>query len=159
MGLILVSPVFEPNGPIPQRYTGDGEDLSPPLHIGNISSDTVELALIVEDPDAPQPEPWIHWVVYRIPADTQGLPEGIEAIERPREAPLIEQGQNSWGTIGYRGPAPPRGHGVHHYHFRLFALRDSPDVRGPLGSDDLRRAMQGLILEEVDLVGTYERHK
>ncbi len=157
MGLILVSPVFEPNGPIPRRYTGDGEDLSPPLHIGNIPGDTAELTLIVEDPDAPTPEPWIHWVACKIPADTQGLPEGIEPDERPRQVPLIVQGRNSWGTIGYRGPAPPRGHGVHHYHFRLFALRDAPDMRGPLGADDLRRAMQGLIAEEVDLVGTYER--
>ena len=158
MTINVTSPVFEPNGPIPRMYTGDGEDVSPPIHIDG-PPDAQEYALIMDDPDAPTPEPWVHWVIYKLPSDTRIIPEGVEQDERPRNCQLALQGPNSWDTIGYRGPAPPRGHGVHHYHFHVYALREPVDVRGPITKEDLLRAMQGLILDEGDLIGTYERKK
>ena len=113
--------------------------------------------MIVEDPDAPRAEPWVHWVLYKIPADVRTLPEGIPPAPT-LDVPLgAMQGKNSWGTDGYRGPAPPPGHGTHHYHFRLYAL-DAP-LRAAQGLDKpgLLAAMEGHILAQAELVGTYER--
>ncbi len=81
-----------------------------------------ELALIVDDPDAPTPEPWVHWVIYKIPVTTEGLAEGVPPVAQPGFPPTALQGKNSWGSLGYRGPAPPKGHGVHRYFFKLYAL-------------------------------------
>ena len=87
MGLILTSPVFEPNDPIPKRYTADGDDLSPPLHIGGIPSDTAELALIVDDPDAPTASPWVHWVACRIAQNMQACPRASNRMSGQRGCP------------------------------------------------------------------------
>jgi len=111
----------------------------------------------VEDPDAPQTEPFVHWVIYKISTTEMGLSEGI-----PREVKLESpagalQGQNSFKKIGYNGPAPPKGHGMHHYHFRLYVLDQALDVRGGLDAKSLRVAMSGHIVDEADLVGTYQR--
>lgn len=155
--LVLQSEAFSPNGPIPRRYTGDGEDLSPPLTWSGVPEGTKELVLIVDDPDAPRPEPWVHWVLYKIPADTPGLPEGIPTSGPVSSPPGAVQGKNSWPKNGYGGPYPPTGHGVHHYHFKLYAL----DVELTLGAgatkEALLKAMQGHVLAEGELVGTYQR--
>jgi Raf kinase inhibitor-like YbhB/YbcL family protein len=157
MGMTLQSDAFAEGRAIPRRYTEDGEDLSPPLTWSGQPDGTRELALIVDDPDAPRDEPWVHWVVCKIPADVRTLTEGIPqapTLDIPRGA---KQGKNSWGTDGYRGPAPPKGHGMHHYHFRLYAL-DAP-IAAAQGVDKagLLGAMQGHVLGEAELVGTYER--
>src|SRR5262245_27454937 len=112
MGLTVRSPAFADGRAIPRRHTGDGEDLSPPLAWSALPPHTRELALIVDDPDAPTSEPWVHWLLYGVPATGDGLTEGMAPEPSPSAIPPARQGKNSWGTIGYRGPAPPRGHGV-----------------------------------------------
>jgi hypothetical protein len=115
------------------------------------------LALIVEDPDAPRAEPWVHWVLYKIPADVRTLAEGIPPSPAPAVPRGALQGKSSWGTDGYRGPAPPRGHGTHHYHFRLYALDAPLAAAQGLDKAGLLEAMKGHVLAEAELVGTYER--
>jgi Raf kinase inhibitor-like YbhB/YbcL family protein len=147
--LILTSPAFPAQSPIPRKYTGEGQDISPPLAWSGVPQDAKELALICEDPDAPPPTPWVHWVAYGIPPTQQGLPEGAHEH--------LTQGQNDFHKTGYAGPMPPPGHGVHHYHFRLYAL-DAPLQAGPgLTKKQLQAAMRGHILAEGELIGTYER--
>ncbi len=122
MSLTLSSTAFAGGKPIPRRHSGDGEDLSPPLSWSGVPSSARELALIVDDPDAPTKEPWVHWVIYKIPVGTEGFAEGVPPIGHPGYPPTALQGKNSWGSFGYRGPAPPKGHGVHRYFFKLYAL-------------------------------------
>src|SRR5437868_14346230 len=121
MALTLRSDAFAHGRPIPRRYTEDGEDLSPPLTWSGLPEGTRELALIVDDPDAPRAEPFVHWVVYKIPVDSSGLPESRPSHAKSA-APLhgALQGENSRGELGYIGPTPPAGHGTHHYHFHLY---------------------------------------
>ncbi len=157
MTLALKSAAFAPGTNIPRRHAGDGEDLSPPLEWSDLPPETRELALILHDPDAPSPQPWVHWVIYKIPTSTSAMAEGVH----PRPAPSFPagavQGKNSWGTIGYRGPAPPRGHGVHLYHFRLYALNATLNLAAGVDKPALLAAMRGHVLAEAELVGTYER--
>jgi Raf kinase inhibitor-like YbhB/YbcL family protein len=151
------SPAFKEGQPIPVKYTGDGEDVSPELVWSGLPKGTKELALIVDDPDAPVSEPWVHWVIYNIPASVSGLPEGVPPTPTLAQPPGTLQGTNTWGTIGYRGPAPPKGHGKHHYHFKLYAL-DAPLSAGPgLDKKALLDAMSGHVLSHRELVGTYQR--
>jgi Raf kinase inhibitor-like YbhB/YbcL family protein len=145
----LTSPAFAANSPIPRKYTGEGEDISPPLAWSGAPREAKELALICDDPDAPTPTPWVHWVVYGISSTQRELPEGAHEH--------LTQGHNDFHKIGYGGPMPPPGHGVHHYHFHLYAL-DTPLHAGPgLTKEQLLAAMRGHILAESELVGTYER--
>jgi len=157
MSMSIRSDAFADGRAIPRRHTGDGEDLSPSLTWSGLPEGTRELALIVDDPDAPRAEPWVHWVLHKIPADVTTLAEGIPpspTLDKPQGA---LQGKNSWGTDGYRGPAPPRGHGTHHYHFRLYALDTPLHVPHGLDKPGLLRAMQGHILAQAETVGTYAR--
>src|SRR5687768_3372233 len=118
MAMRIESPAFALGQRIPVLHTGDGQDVSPALTWAGLPAGTRELALVVDDPDAPTPEPWVHWVVYQIPADAAGLPEGVPPGDAGIAAPAgAAQGRNTFGRIGYGGPAPPRGHGTHHYHF------------------------------------------
>ncbi len=155
----LTSRAFRDGDPIPRRHTGDGEDLSPPLAWTGVPAGTQELALLCDDPDAPTPQPWVHWVIFNIPADVTSLPEGVPRKPRLDEPISATQGTNSWpsNNVGYRGPAPPRGHGTHHYHFVLYALDHRLTL--PPGADKpgLMKAMKGHILATGELVGTYER--
>jgi Raf kinase inhibitor-like YbhB/YbcL family protein len=157
MPMTIHSDAFAGGHAIPRRHTEDGQDLSPPLAWSGLPVGTRELALLVDDPDAPRAEPWVHWILYKITADVLKLGEGIP------QKPMLEtpigalQGKNSWGTVGYRGPAPPRGHGTHHYHFRLYALNAPLGGTQGLDKKGLLSAMHNLILAEAELVGTYER--
>jgi Raf kinase inhibitor-like YbhB/YbcL family protein len=157
MSLILRSPAFSNGDPIPRRYSGDGEDLSPPLSWTGLPPRAVRLALIVDDPDAPTSRPWVHWVIYNLPADEQGLVEGIPPVAKPPSPAGALQGKNSWGSVGYRGPAPPKGHGIHRYIFRLVALDGALDLPEGLDKDALLAAIRGHILTESELTGTYHR--
>jgi Raf kinase inhibitor-like YbhB/YbcL family protein len=159
MSLQLHCPAFPDGSPIPRRHTGDGEDLSPPLSWSDVPAETKELALVVDDPDAPTAEPWVHWVVYSIPASSGGLPEGVVPADRPPQPAGSLQGVNSWGAVGYRGPAPPRGHGVHHYHFRLHALDAPLGLLPGLDKRAVLKAISGHVLATGEYVGTYERSK
>ena len=156
--MILFSPAFKQNHLIPRKHTGDGDDISPALSWSEVPAATKEFALLVDDPDAPTPEPWVHWVLYKIPGATADLAEHLPpALHVPRPAGAL-QGRNSWPQgIGYRGPAPPKGHGLHHYHFRLYALDKPLDIEPGLDKAALITAMHGHILAEGELVGTYQR--
>ena len=143
---------------IPERHTADGADVSPALEWTGVPAGTVELALIVDDPDAPRSEPWVHWVVYGIPVGSLGLPEGVSGDPEALEGVgALKEGVNDFGDVGYGGPAPPRGHGVHHYHFRLYALDAALTAPSGLSKRELLAAMSGHILAGGELVGTYER--
>ena len=158
MSIHLTSDAFDDGRPIARRYAQEGENISPPLKWSGVPSAARELALIVEDPDAPKPKPFVHWVMYKIPPTTTHLPAAIPKAAQLRSPPDAMQGINSTEMIGYDGPAPPPGHGTHHYHFRLYAL-DHPltvDVEA-LDRAKLLAAMSGHILDEGELVGTYQR--
>jgi hypothetical protein len=153
------SPAFQAGQPIPKKFTQDGENISPALNFSGVPSGTRELILIVEDPDAPKPHPnpFIHWVLYNLPPETRSLPEAVPT-DRTLRTPLgAKQGQNSAGKIGYIGCAPPPAHGPHHYHFKLFALDTNLNIAPALERDTLLTAMKGHIIEQAQIVGTYER--
>jgi Raf kinase inhibitor-like YbhB/YbcL family protein len=161
MTIKVTSAAFADGKPIPKQYTGEGRDVSPQLAWTNVPEKTKELALICDDPDAPRSEPWVHWVIYKIPAGTTGLAEGI-----PRELQLNDpagaiQGKNSWppsdDNVGYRGPMPPPGHGTHHYHFKVYALDVALSAKPGLDKNALLREMKGHVLGEGELIGTYKR--
>ena len=153
----LTSQAFAQNERMPRRYSGDGEDLSPPLTWSGVPENAVELALICDDPDAPMAEPFVHWVAYGIDPVLGGLPEGVPAGKEVNDPVSIQQGETSFGKAGYGGPAPPRGHGVHHYHFKLYALSQPLNTGGGLSKQELLDAMEGKIIEQTTLTGTYER--
>ena len=156
----LESTAFSNNGAIPTKFTGDGVDVSPPLSWRGIPQGTLELALICDDPDAPTPQPWVHWVLYGLPPETTRLPEGLPTTAELRTPVVARQGRNSWPSgqnHGYRGPAPPKGHGVHHYHFRLFALDAPLELQPGIDKETLVAAMSGHRLGEAEWIGTFER--
>jgi Raf kinase inhibitor-like YbhB/YbcL family protein len=151
------SAVFTEGAAIPRRHTGDGEDLSPPLSWQGLPAAARELALIVDDPDAPSKEPWVHWVIYNLPATVNDLPEGISVAVQAKVAPGAIQGKNSWNTVGYRGPAPPKGHGTHRYYFKLYALDSQLNLPAGLDKAGLLKKLKGHVLSEAALMGTYQR--
>ena len=162
MKLKLTSGAFESGQLIPLKYSGDGEDISPALAWDAAPPGTKELALVCDDPDAPTAEPWVHWVIYGIPADVKSLPAGVPNEPTLTEPVVARQGKNSWSqgtTIGYRGPAPPPGKGPHRYYFRLYALDAALDLPAAATKAELLAAMKGHILAEGTLMGKFEREK
>ena len=149
MAIRVSSPAFEADDAIPRKYTREGEDVSPPLEWSGLPEGTREVVLICDDPDAPIPEPFVHWVVYKIPAHKAGLSEGSP------EGAL--EGPNDFDEVGYGGPMPPKGHGRHHYHFKVYALDTELEAIPRLSKDQLLAAMEGHVLDEGELVGTYAR--
>ena len=154
--LVLTSIRFKDGNVIPIAYTGEGEDMSPPLQWENAPAGTKSLALLVEDPDAPDPRnpqtTWSHWVVYNIPPGARGLTEGATLDVLPAGTLM---GMNDWNRMAYGGPMPPMG--SHRYYFRLFALDTMlPDLDRPTRAE-LLAAMDGHILGEASLMGTYEK--
>ena len=153
------SPAFKLGEVIPPKYTGEGEDVSPPLAWSGAPEGTKEFALICHDPDAPGGE-WNHWVLYNVPASTTSLPEGL-----PRQATLqspagARQGLNSWPSdnVGYRGPMPPPGSGPHRYIFSVFALDAHIDLpHGEATAEKLETTMADHVLAEGQAMGTYKR--
>ena len=116
------------------------------------------MALICDDPDAPTPKPWVHWVLYKIPVDTKSLGEGIPRQSNPPTPLSAVQGVNSFpeDNIGYRGPAPPKGKS-HHYHFHIYALDTTLPSTPALDKEKLLAAIKGRILGDGELIGTYQR--
>ncbi|MEJ2365506.1 MAG: YbhB/YbcL family Raf kinase inhibitor-like protein [Deltaproteobacteria bacterium] len=156
MTLEITSQAFSPDEEIPSKYTCDGKDISPALGWSGVPEGTKSLALIVDDPDAPDPAAprmtWVHWVLYNIPPSATGLPEAMKSQGLPEGT---KEGLNSWQSTGYRGPCPPIGR--HRYFHKLYALDAVlPDLGKP-GKKDLEKAMDGHILATATLVGTYER--
>lgn len=147
--ITLSSTAFDDGGRIPRKYTGEGEDISPPLAWTGVPGGTREIALICDDPDAPTPSPWVHWVLYGIPGSATSLKEG--------SAGGAVEGRNDFGRSGYGGPMPPRGHGVHRYYFQVYALDRQLDLKAGATKEQLLAAMKGRIIAQGRLVGTYER--
>ena len=149
----LKSAAFHSGESIPVRHTADGDNVSPPLTWDAPPAEAPALALLVEDPDAPLPEPFVHWLIANIDPAQSGrmLTEGVHLI------PGSVQGTNSFGRLGYGGPEPPRGHGTHHYHFRLYALDQPLTLREGFGKEDLLAAMRGHVVATSELIGTYRR--
>lgn len=158
MDLKVQSSAFSNHEPIPKKFTGDGADVSPALTWSGAPAGTKAFALICDDPDAPSAEPWVHWVIYNISGDAAGLAEDVPNKQAALADPAgAKQGRNSFGKVGYGGPAPPKGHGVHHYHFKVYALGAALELSDPVDKNHLLHAMQGHVLAQGELVGTYER--
>ncbi len=147
------SEVFEHKGYIPDRYTCDAQDFSPPLGWSDLPEKTKSLVLICDDPDASF-KIWVHWVVFNILPETKGLKEGISKEELAKLS--IIEGMNDFGKVGYQGPCPPSGK-AHRYSFRLYALDDVLALEEGVSKKDIIEAMQGHIIAEAKLVGLYQR--
>lgn len=155
MKIDVTSTAFQEGQPIPAQYTADGKDVSPPLSWGGVPAGTRSLALVCEDPDAPRGT-WTHWVLFNLPADAAGLPEGV-----PPEAKLPSgamQGTNDFHKVGYGGPSPPPGK-PHRYFFKLYALDTALSLPSSTTRQQLQSAVQGHVLAEGQLMGTYGREK
>ncbi len=150
---VLHSKAFQDYALVPKRYTCKGQDISPPLAWQNTPPGTKSLALIVDDPDAPDPKApktvWVHWVAFNIPVEINALPEDARAQKLG-----FAEGLNDWKSLGYRGPCPPIGR--HRYIFTLYALDTKLALRHPSKSE-LLKAMQGHILAKTALTGLYQK--
>ena len=152
----ITSTAFDADAPIPRRYTCDGEDVSPELRFHDVPDEAGSLVLIVDDPDAPG-KVWVHWLAWGLPGDLDGLPEDVASDKVVGALHGIRQGRTDFDAVGYGGPCPPPGHGTHHYRFTLYALDRHIDLDAGATRDALERHMEGHILEQARLVGTYER--
>jgi Raf kinase inhibitor-like YbhB/YbcL family protein len=146
--LRITSSVFEPLTRIPDRYTSTGENISPPVTWTGIPANTQQLALICHDPDAPLARGFTHWLIYGIPTTVNAIAQG--------GGTEFTQGKNSMDRLGYTGPAPPSGHGVHHYYFWLYALDTVLDLPSGLNREQLLDAIDTHIIEQARVVGIYE---
>jgi Raf kinase inhibitor-like YbhB/YbcL family protein len=158
MNMTITSPVFEPEGAIPARYTCEGQDVSPPLAFDGVPASAKSLVLIVDDPDAPDPAAprmtWVHWVLYDLPPASTGLAEAVRPDALPKGT---REGKNDWGRTGYGGPCPPIGR--HRYFHKLYALDIVlSDLKQP-AKPAVEQAMQGHIVAQAALIGTYEKAK
>lgn len=156
MALKLTSSAFADNGPIPARFTCGGDNVSPPLAWTGAPPGTRSFVLIVDDPDAPDPAAprmtWVHWVVYDLPATASGLEEGAGSL--PGKA---RHGLNDWKREGYGGPCPPVGR--HRYIHKLYALDAELGALATATKARVLDAMQGHVLAQAVLTGTYAKHK
>ncbi|MFW6124881.1 MAG: YbhB/YbcL family Raf kinase inhibitor-like protein, partial [Pirellulales bacterium] len=153
MSIEVTSPAFDHGDRIPEKYTEDGADVSPPLSFSGVPEEAKELVLICDDPDAPTEEPWVHWLLYKIPAGVDSLPEGIPNKPRLQKPPGALQGKNSWkiGTqTGYRGPAPPRG-GPHRYFFHVYAVNVKLVIEPAVTKKVLLQEIGGHVIAEGEL--------
>ena len=158
MTLKITSPMFAQSEEIPSKYTCDGKDISPAIEWSGLPEGTRSIALIVDDPDAPDPAAprmtWVHWVLYNIPPSATGLPEAVKSQDLPQGT---KEGLNDWKRTGYGGPCPPIGR--HRYFHKVYALDlVLPDLGKPT-KKDLEKAMEGHILAKTELVGTYKRSR
>lgn len=154
--LSISSPAFVHGEAIPVRFTCEGHDVSPPLAISGVPVGTRSLALIIDDPDAPDPDAprttYVHWVLYDLPPGTPALAEGVARDALP---PGAREGMNDWHRTGYGGPCPPIGR--HRYFHRLYALDFALGNRGPLTKAELMAAIDGHVLAQAELMGTYKK--
>lgn len=158
MSLTLTSSAFTSDAEIPAKYTCEGTDVSPPLAWHDVPSGTKSLALVVDDPDAPDPAAprvtWVHWVLYDIPSSATGLPEAVDQHGLPEGT---REGINDWQRSGYGGPCPPIGR--HRYFHKLYALDVVIGDLGQATKADLEAAMEGHILGKAELIGTYQKSR
>jgi Raf kinase inhibitor-like YbhB/YbcL family protein len=157
--ITVAAPDFGAGGSIPSKYTCEGTDtLSPALTLSGVPPNAKSLALIADDPDAPDPKAprmtWVHWVAYNLPPSTPKLVEGASGKSMP---PGAREGLNDWKEPGWRGPCPPIGR--HRYFFKVYALDTELPALHPATKAELERAMKGHILAEGQVIGAYEKHK
>jgi Raf kinase inhibitor-like YbhB/YbcL family protein len=156
MSLSITSSSFSNGGEIPIEFTCEGNDTSPELQWSGSPGNTKTFALIVDDPDAPDPKApkmtWVHWVLFNLPASTKQLAAAIASADLPAGT---QEGINDWKRTGYGGPCPPIGR--HRYYFKLFALDTELSFVRPPKKADLEAAMTGHILAEAVLLGTYQK--
>lgn len=150
----VLSTAFGDSENIPEKYTADGQDISPPLAFGPFHESTKSVALIVDDPDAPRGT-FTHWVLFNLPPDTNSLPENVPATEKLENGAV--QGLNSAGKVGYLGPDPPSG--VHHYIFHVYSLDTMLDLDSSATKEQVEAAMQDHIIGRGTLTGLYTREK
>ena len=155
-GIELTSEAFPDEGAIDLRHSSYGDNLSPPLRWTPVEG-AGAYAIVLEDPDAPMEKPFVHWMIWNIPGQVTSLSEGL-----PNNAQLVTpqdavQGKNDNDSFGYFGPRPPQGHGVHHYHFQIFALDGPLTLHTDADLRALTNAMQGRVIADGELVGTYEQ--
>lgn len=148
----IASPAFPEGQPIPDKYTGHGNDVSPPLQWSGAPPQTKSFALICDDPDAPMGT-FTHWVIYNLPATNTAVSENIPKTETLPDG--SQQGKNSFDNVGYNGPAPPPGK-PHHYYFTLYALDTMLNLAPGSNKDDLLHAMDKHVLAVGELIGTYQ---
>jgi Raf kinase inhibitor-like YbhB/YbcL family protein len=155
MAMTLTSPAFKQNGQIPSKYTCEGDDISPPLAWDGVPESAKSLVLIIDDPDAPDPKApqrvWVHWVVYDLAAEVKSLPENAAKAGLPRGTVV---GLNDFKKAEYGGPCPPIGR--HRYFHKLYALDSTLDLKGATKSQ-IEQAMQGHVLANAELIGTYQK--
>ena len=154
MALTLTSSAFGPNGAIPKKHTCEGSDVSPPLEWRGAPEAAKSLVLIVDDPDAPDPAApkttWVHWVLYDLPTSVTALPEAASIFPAG-----TREGLNDWKRRGYGGPCPPIGR--HRYFFKLYALDTTLGDLGHATKADVEKAMRGHVLQNAELIGTYQK--
>jgi Raf kinase inhibitor-like YbhB/YbcL family protein len=153
MEIIVTSTAFTAGKPIPVKYTGQGEDVSPDLSWKDTPQGIASFALVCDDPDAPSGT-WVHWTMWNIPPTSTGLSEGVSADASLPNGSV--QGITGAGMSGYHGPMPPRGN-AHHYYFRVYALDTTLHLAPSATRAQLDEAMKGHILSQGQLMGTYQR--
>ena len=156
MSLTITSRDFEAGGSIPSVHTCEGANTSPALSWTGVPPETKSLALIVDDPDAPDPaapqRTWVHWVLYNIPPDADGLPANVQPQDLPAGTRI---GENDWKEARYGGPCPPIGR--HRYFFKLYALSEELSELGHVTKAHLEKSIDDFILEKAELIGTYQK--
>ena len=152
----VTSSAFRDGAEIPRTYSREGAEKSPPLSIDDVPDGTEALALIVDDPDAPN-QTWVHWLIWDIPGDRSAIPEDVAKEETVPALDGARQGINDFDEIGYGGPMPPPGHGTHHYRFTAYALSEALGLEPGADRDALEAAMEGKVLDQARVTGTYER--
>ncbi len=154
-GVVVTCPAQEAGGRLADRHSAYHDNISPPLEWTGVP-DAKAWAIVVEDPDAPQEEPFVHWMIWNLPADMRSLPEGL-----PNDGKLVTpqgaiQGRNGRGGHGWFGPRPPAGHGVHHYYFQIFALNDTIEMGPDTPLNELLNALKARTLAQGEMAATYE---
>ena len=150
----ITSPAFTESNMIPEKFTCDGQNISPPLEWENAPTGTKSFAIISDDPDAPVGT-WVHWVIYNIPSNILKLDESVKPEKEFENG--MRQGNNSWPKIGYGGPCPPSG--THRYYFKLYALNTVLNIEPGATKEQLLQAMKGHIIKEAQLMGKYKRQR
>jgi Raf kinase inhibitor-like YbhB/YbcL family protein len=152
MEIKMTSAAFEPGGMIPNQYTCDGQDISPPLSWGDVPDGSASIALVCDDPDAPMGT-WVHWVLFDLPPETRNLPENIPPSETLEGGGT--HGVNDFRRLGYGGPCPPGG--THRYYFKIYALDKKMGLSAGSTKAQLLKAMEGHVMAEGELIGRYKR--
>lgn len=156
--LSLSAPAFDDGGSIPARYTCDGENVSPELAVEGVPDGAGSLVVVVDDPDAPGSDPFVHWLLWNVPPETETIPRGVPQGETVDALDGARQGANGSGSVGYFGPCPPTDDGAHTYRFTLSALDGTLDVSAGAKRDALAEAMADRVLARTRITGEYDRN-